>query len=61
MSKDQGCYIDSFDDLLDHVIRLPLKDQKDLAEDILRRLEEKGYDVIYHGCGELQAIKTESL
>ena len=59
-TKDQGAFIGDFDDLLGHVSRLPLKDQKDLAEDILRRLTE-GHWECHWDSYSLSVSKTESL
>ena len=59
-TKQQGAFISDFNDLLGHVSRLPLKDQKDLAEDILRRLTE-GHWECYWDSYNLSVSKTESL
>ena len=59
-TKQQGAFISDFDDLLGHVARLPLKDQKDLAEDILRRLTEGHWECDWDGY-YLSVSKTESL
>lgn len=59
-TKQQGAYIDGFDDLLDHVSRLPVKDQKDLAEGILRRLSQGGWECQWDDYN-LKATKTETL
>jgi hypothetical protein len=60
MSKYNTFTVSSFEELCDNVIRIPLKDQKDLAEDILRRLEEDGWDT-YWDQANLVATKTEEL
>lgn len=50
-----------FDDLVDGVSKLPLKDQKDLAQDILMRFYEKGWDVSLDIDYSLRVTKTEEL
>jgi hypothetical protein len=50
-----------FDDLLDGVRSLSLKTQKDLAEDVLRRLYEQGWEVALDHDYSLIVTKTEVL
>ena len=50
-----------FHDLVDGVSKLPLKDQKDLAEDILKRFYEKGWYVSLDIDSSLRVTKTEEL
>ena len=52
--------VGSFDDLVDAIKNLPLKDQKDIAEDILCRLEQNGYECNWFN-PDLSATKTEQL
>ena len=59
-TKHQEAFTSSFDDLLDHVRRLHTKDQKDLAEDILQRLTEEGWECHWDSL-YLSATKTEAL
>ena len=59
-TKQQGAFIGDFNDLVDHVENIPLKDQKDLAEDILRRLTEGHWECHWDG-SDLNVSKTESL
>jgi len=53
--------VSSFDELLDNVVRIPIKDQKDLAEDILKKLYEEGWVLYPDYDGSLTASKTEKL
>jgi len=52
--------VSSFEDLCDNITRISEKDQKDLAEDILTRLEEKGWEVQW-ASPNLICVKTEEL
>jgi len=52
--------VSSYDQLVDAVFNLPLKDQKDLAEDILRKFDEKGWDVEW-ASPDLMIFKTEKI
>lgn len=58
MSK--GFYASDIQDLISQVSKLPLKDQKQLAESILCRLWEKGWNVQWEDA-ELLVTKTEEL
>lgn len=60
MAWTGNAYVTSVEEVDDLLSNLPLKDQKDLAEDILIRLYEKGYDVVWD-YGTLTASKTEEL
>lgn len=53
-------FVGSFEDLVYNVRNLPLKDQKDLAEDILRMFYEDGWDV-HWAAPDLHVSKTEEL
>lgn len=58
--KYQQCVIESLDDLLDLVRKIPLQDQKDLLQDIYQRFEEDGWEVEYYG-GYLKVKRVEFL
>jgi len=52
--------VSNFEELVDAVKNLPLKDQKDLAEDILLGFYELGWDVTW-AAPDLMISKTEEL
>ena len=58
---DEGvAFIADFEDLVHHVSTIPLKEQKDLAEEILRRLTEDHWECHWDSYS-LCVSKTESL
>jgi hypothetical protein len=61
MSKYQPFTITSLEDLLDAMHNLPLKDQKIVAEDILRRFWENHWEIFVDYDGSLRISKTEEL
>ena len=61
MSKYQPFIITDLDELLEAIHHFPLKDQKIVAEDVLRRLWENHWEVFMDYDGSLTVTKTEEL
>jgi adenylate kinase len=61
VSKYQPFTITDLDELLDAMRNLPLKDQKTVAEDVLRRLHENHWEIFMDYDGSLTVTKTEEL